>query len=49
LRLAVPKLNPIVKNHGETERSFAQCGPFSKQQKSLKSSLLEELESALAA
>jgi hypothetical protein len=41
--------NPIVKNHEETERSFVQCGSFSKQQQSLKYSLLEELESALAA
>jgi hypothetical protein len=31
------------------ERSFIQCRPFSKQQKSLKCSPLEELDSALAA
>jgi hypothetical protein len=38
-----------MKNCEETERSFTQCGPFSKQQKSLKCLSLEELESALAA
>jgi hypothetical protein len=35
LRLSVPTLNPIVKTHEETERSFVQCGPYSMQQKSL--------------
>jgi hypothetical protein len=45
----VPILNPIVKKHEETERSFAQYRPFSKQHKSLNSSPLKELESALAA
>jgi hypothetical protein len=49
LRLSVPTLNPIVKNREETGRNFVQCGPFSKQQKSLKCSPLEEPESALAA
>jgi hypothetical protein len=39
----------IVKNHEETETSFIQCRPFSKQRKSLKHSPLEKLESALAA
>jgi hypothetical protein len=32
LRLSVSKLNITVKNHEETERSYIQCGPFSKQQ-----------------
>jgi hypothetical protein len=35
-----------MKNHEETERSFVSCRPFSKQQKPLKCSPLEELESA---
>jgi hypothetical protein len=35
LRLSVSTLNPIMKNHEEIERSFVQCGPYSKQQKSL--------------
>jgi hypothetical protein len=48
LRLPVPILNPTVKNREETGRSYVQCGPFSKQWKSLKCSPLEELESALA-
>jgi hypothetical protein len=47
LRLSVPTLNPTAQNHEEIERSFVQCRPFSKQQKSLKCSPLEELESAL--
>jgi hypothetical protein len=38
-----------VKNYDEIERSYVKCGPFSKQQKSLKLSPLEKLESALAA
>jgi hypothetical protein len=49
LRRSVPTLNLIVKNHEESERSFIQCRPFSKQQKWLKCLPLEELESALAA
>jgi hypothetical protein len=40
-------LNTDVKNHEETERRYVQCGPFSKQHKSL--SLLEKLGCALAA
>jgi hypothetical protein len=36
-------------NHEEIERRYVQCGPSSKQQKSLKYSPLEKLESALAA
>jgi carbonic anhydrase/acetyltransferase-like protein (isoleucine patch superfamily) len=42
-------LNAIVKNHEETERRHVQCGPFSKQQKTLKCSSLEKMESAVAA
>jgi hypothetical protein len=49
LRLSVPTLNLTVKSHKETERSFVECGPFSKQQKTLKCLSLEKLESALAA
>jgi hypothetical protein len=48
LRLPVPTLNPTVKKHEETERSSIKCEPFSKQRKSSKCSLLEELESVLA-
>jgi hypothetical protein len=49
LGLPVPTLNTIVKNCEEIERSYVQCKTFSKQGKSLKHSLLEELEFALAA
>jgi hypothetical protein len=45
---SVSTLN-TVKNCEETETSYVQCGPFSKQQKSSEHSPLEELESALAA
>jgi hypothetical protein len=38
-----------MKDCEDFERSFVQCGPFSKQLKALKCSPLEELESALAA
>jgi hypothetical protein len=38
-----------VKNHDEIERSYAWCGPFFNQQKSLKRLSLETLESAGAA
>jgi hypothetical protein len=44
LRISLPTLNPILKDHEELERSFVQCGPSSKQQKSLKYSPLEELD-----
>jgi hypothetical protein len=47
LKISVPTLNPIVKNCEETVRSFVQCGPAPGQQKLLKCSPLEELESAL--
>jgi hypothetical protein len=36
-----------VKNHEEIERSYIQCGPFSKQQISVECLPLERLESAL--
>lgn len=49
MRLSVSTLNPVMKNHEETGRSFVRCRPFSKQWKSLKCSPLEELESTLAA
>jgi hypothetical protein len=49
LELSVSTRNTFVKNHEETESCYVQCGPFSKQQKSLKHSPLEKLESALAA
>jgi hypothetical protein len=49
LGLSVSSLNTAVKSHEEIERSYVQCGPFSKQQKSLNCLLLEKLESALAA
>jgi hypothetical protein len=49
LRLSMCTLNSDVKNHEGTERKYVQCGPFSKQQKSLKRSPLEKLECALAA
>lgn len=49
MRLSLPTLNPVMKNHEETGRSFVHCRPFSKQWKSLKCSPLEELESTLAA
>jgi hypothetical protein len=45
----VPTPNHIVKNSDKIERSFIKCGPFSKQQKSLKYLPLEELESVLTA
>jgi hypothetical protein len=47
--LSVSTVNTHVKNHTAIERSYVQCGPFLKQWTSLKCSLLEELESALAA
>jgi hypothetical protein len=49
LRLSVPRLNPVEKNCDGIEISVIQCRPFFKQQKPLKYSLLEEVESALAA
>jgi hypothetical protein len=49
LRLSVSTLNTTVKNCEEIERGYIQCGPFSKQWKSLKRLLLEKVESALAA
>jgi hypothetical protein len=42
----MPTLNTTVKNREETERSYVQRGPFSKQPISLNRSPLEELESA---
>jgi centromere protein B len=45
----VSTLNIIVKNCKETERSYVQCGPSSKQQKSLKHLPQEKLEFALVA
>jgi len=38
-----------VKNHAVTEISYIWCSPISKQQKSIKHLLLEELEPAVAA
>jgi hypothetical protein len=38
LRLSVSMLSTIVKNREETERSYVQRGPFSKQQKALQCS-----------
>jgi centromere protein B len=38
-----------LKSHEETERSYIQCGPFFRQQKSLKHLPREKLESAIAA
>jgi hypothetical protein len=49
LRLSASVLNTFVKNHEEIKSYCIQCGPFSKQQKSLKHLPLEKLESALAA
>jgi hypothetical protein len=49
LTLSKSILNTVVKNHEEIKGSYIQCGPFSKQQKSLKCSPLEKLDSALAA
>jgi hypothetical protein len=49
LRRSLSTLNTIVTNSEEIEISYVQCGPFSKQRKSLKHSPLEKLESALAA
>jgi hypothetical protein len=48
LGFSVSTLNTIVKNYEDIERNYVQCGPVSKQWKSLKHALLEELESALA-
>jgi hypothetical protein len=42
-------LNTVLENHKATERSYIQCGAFSKQWKLLKYSPLEERISALAA
>jgi hypothetical protein len=42
-------LNKVVKNHEGIERSHIHCGPFSMPWKSAKHSLLDEIESALAA
>jgi hypothetical protein len=36
LRLSVSTLNIVVKKHEEIERSYFQCGPLSKQHKSMK-------------
>jgi hypothetical protein len=41
-------LNTIVKNREEIERSYIQCGSFSKHQKSLKYSPLEKLAALTA-
>jgi hypothetical protein len=49
LRLSVSMLNTTVRNYEEIESYYTECGPLSKQHKSLKCSPLEELESALAA
>jgi hypothetical protein len=49
LRLPLPTLNLIVKNHEEIERRYVQCGPSSKQWKALRCLPLEKLESVLAA
>jgi hypothetical protein len=49
LRVSVSTQITLVKNHEETETSFVQCRPFSKQRKSLKHSPLVKLESPLAA
>jgi hypothetical protein len=46
LGLSMSSLNTPVKNLEEIERCYAQCGIFSKQQKSLKHSPVEELELA---
>jgi hypothetical protein len=45
----MPALNTLVKNRRVIERSFVQCGLFSRQQKSLKCLPTEELDSAIAA
>ena len=47
--LALSTLNTNVKNHEARGRSYIQCGTVSKQQKSLKHSLGEEQETAIAA
>jgi len=49
LSLSVSIFNTTVKNHEVTEISYIWCSPFSKQQKSIKHLLLEELEPAVAA
>jgi hypothetical protein len=49
LRPSVSTMNTVVKIHEENEKSYIQCGPFSKQQKSLKHLPLEKMESAIAA
>jgi hypothetical protein len=49
LRISVPTLNTVVKNHEETERRCILCGPFYMQWVSPKCSPLEKLKSALAA
>jgi hypothetical protein len=49
LKLSVSTLKTIVMNSEEIEKSYIQCGPSSKQWKSLKHSPLKELESTLAA
>jgi hypothetical protein len=49
LRISAPTLNPIAKKCEKIERSFIQCRPFSRQQKLLKCSPLEKLDSVLAA
>jgi len=47
---SVATLNRTMKNCEETEKSYnIKSGPFSKQQKALKPSLLEKFVSALAA
>lgn len=47
--LSVSTLDMIVKNCEVTERSYTQCGSYSKQQKSLKNLPMAKLEAALAA
>jgi hypothetical protein len=49
LETLVAMLGTVMKNREETGRSYIQCGPFSKQQITLKRSSLEKLDSALAA
>lgn len=49
LSLSVPTFNATVKNHEVTEISYNWYNPFSKQQKSIKYLLLEELEPTVAA
>lgn len=47
LGLPVFTLDTTVKNHEKIERYVVQCGPFSRQWRSLKRSPMEELQSAI--